>query len=197
MKQQYPQIPVQINHSGRNLAFLIIILVVVCAIAVVAFVFLVPQKASVSSVCGNNVCEGSENCYSCPQDCKCAGANSYCDASQKKCITATCGNGVCEPFESTQNCCNDCGCQSSYQTCNKTSHVCTLPELNISDERVQELATQYYLNKNETVSSFGIISSTIYNGQPAKSIGARIQGDLKVHILYVNANEQVFERVLE
>lgn len=194
MKQQLNQNQIQINHTARNYILISLVILLIGVIAFTIFTFLTPKK---TSVCGNNVCDASENCYDCPQDCKCGSPNSYCSSTQKKCITSQCGNGVCEPFESMQNCCEDCGCSSAYQTCNKTTHMCEIPAANISDDRVKELATQYYANKNETISEFGIISSTVYHNVSAKSIGIKILGDLKVHILYVTVDEQIYEKILQ
>jgi hypothetical protein len=192
MKQQYTQNPIQIGNTLRNYIIIALVVFLIVAIVFTAFTFLTPPKKTV--VCGDNVCDSSENCYDCSQDCKCSGSNSYCDSKQKKCVTSRCGDGVCGPFESMENCCDDCGCSSSYETCNKTTHTCQMPEANISDDRVREIATEYFTNKSETISQFGIISPTVYQDKPAKSIGVKIEGDAAVHLLIVTEGGQVFER---
>ena len=51
--------------------------------------------------CGNGVCEGDgEDCFSCPEDCRCAG---------RDCKNACGGNGVCDKAENARNCPVDCG----------------------------------------------------------------------------------------
>ena len=52
------------------------------------------------AVCGNGICEGgSEDCGSCPDDCRCAGPG----------CSACCGDGICAgPGEKAKNCPVDC-----------------------------------------------------------------------------------------
>lgn len=172
-----------------KLIFLSVFIVAIIGVAIVVYVYFIPKKAS----CGDNVCASSENCYDCPKDCACA-SNSYCDSKSKKCVVPRCGNGICEPGENIVNCCNDCGCSSTYEKCNTTTHVCAVPEVAISDEKVKELATEYFTNMSKTISGFGVISSTIYQGKPAKSIGVILQGDSSSHLIIVTEDYQVLER---
>jgi hypothetical protein len=195
MRKYSIQKQIQLGQA-RNYILIILFSILIIAIAATAFVFFISPK-KVPAVCGDNVCDSSENCYDCSQDCKCSGSNSYCNSTQKKCITSRCGNGVCEPYESMENCCEDCGCSSIYQVCNKTTHKCEIPEANISDQRVRELATEYYTNKSQTISEFGIISLTVYSNKPAKSIGVKLQGDLQLHMLIITEDEQIFEQIFQ
>ena len=176
--------------TGKNFIRIILLIVLIVAIAVTALLFVTPRKAA---VCGDNVCDSLENCVDCPKDCTC-GSNAYCDQVKKKCVSSKCGNGICEPFENMENCCDDCGCSSKYETCNKATHKCEMPIANISDERVKELATEYFADKGKSISTFGLISNTVYQEKPAKSIGIKLQGEMGVHILIVTEDEQVFER---
>jgi len=179
-----------IETVEKNQLRIILLIFLIVAIAVTVFLSFIPRKVA---VCGDNVCDSSENCVDCPKDCKCS-SNAYCDQANKKCVSSKCGNGVCEPFESMENCCNDCGCSSKYETCNKATHKCEMPVANISDWRAKELVTEYFANKNKTISEFGLISDTVYQENPAKSVGVKLQGEVGVHILIVTENEQVFER---
>jgi len=51
-----------------------------------------------SAVCGNGICEKTESCENCPQDCGSCSFN-----------VSVCGNGVCEVGETCENCEIDCG----------------------------------------------------------------------------------------
>jgi len=90
--------------------------------------------------CGDNVCNGSENNSSCPQDCyvgdnRCNTASGEnCSNDPQDCGACICGNGICDGSDTCANCPGDCGscasgCQgggycSSYSTqfvCNKNA----------------------------------------------------------------------------
>jgi hypothetical protein len=90
------------------------------------------EYISGSQVCGDTVCNGTESCYSCPQDCgQCCG-NSQCEASYGEtcsscsadCITSS-GQMCCSGVIYTGNCCSSSNCISP-QVC--TSHACSLPD---------------------------------------------------------------------
>ncbi|MBR9679338.1 MAG: hypothetical protein GON13_03660 [Nanoarchaeota archaeon] len=52
-----------------------------------------------TDVCGNEICEGSENCDNC-----------YVDCCEDNTITVECGNGICEDGEDCGSCSTDCWC---------------------------------------------------------------------------------------
>jgi len=193
MISQYPQYQRQYaEQPKKNYKLYILITVLIISTAVSIYLIFFTEK---TAICGDEICGRSENCFDCPKDCKCK-LGSYCDSTRKDCNAPKCGNKVCEPFESMENCCDDCSCTSKYETCNKTTHICEMPVAQISDERAKELATQYFLNQNKTVEEFGIITSTVYNDKPAKSVGIRLKDEIGVRIIIVTEDGQVFERIV-
>jgi len=56
-----------------------------------------------TSLCGNQVCDNSEDCESCPIDCECA-------------TEVQCGDGVCDDDESCTSCPVDCGICNSFSS---------------------------------------------------------------------------------
>lgn len=144
-----------------------------------------------SLICGNGICEDKEDCYDCPQDCKC-NQGEYCSPSEKNCIKPICGNGNCEPFESSENCCDDCGC-SPNEKCDVNRHICIVSEANISDELVKSLIIEYYKDKGKTVESIDIVGSTFVNNIPAKSASVKIEGIEFKRIVSVTENREVIE----
>lgn len=73
------------------------------------FDHLIPAPA----VCGDNVCQPSEDCASCSADC---GA------------CPVCGDGTCDPDESCESCSTDCGecpvCQPRNAACSSSDECC-------------------------------------------------------------------------
>ena len=68
------------------------------------------------ALCGNNVCEISEDTVNCCTDCGVRFGNEFCQNNTAKEIK--CGDGFCDAVhgEDQTSCCGDCGCLSS-QTC--------------------------------------------------------------------------------
>ena len=67
---------------------------------------IVEKVVTEKAQCGNNICEATENCQICPQDCKCP--EGY-DCINGICIAKPiCGNGICEKGENANNCPEDC-----------------------------------------------------------------------------------------
>jgi hypothetical protein len=66
------------------------------------------------NTCGNGQCDGSENCGTCAQDCKCSNGQT---CQNNACVTpATCGNGKCDGSENCGTCARDCPCPTG-QSC--------------------------------------------------------------------------------
>jgi len=91
--------------------------------------------------CGDGVCKTPENCWNCPEDCRCE-EGEYC-SEDGNCVKPICGNGVCEPFET---CCEDCGCAPN-QYCNRTTHRCEYYKLKVSDDIIAKVAREYLEKK--------------------------------------------------
>lgn len=82
--------------------------------------------------CGNGVCEGGENCVTCPEDCI-SGQGGTCDSCFKGVCNGDChpnkegpecqdcapshccGDGTCEGLETVDNCAIDCACLSDAE----------------------------------------------------------------------------------
>ncbi|MBN2518414.1 MAG: hypothetical protein JXB14_06200 [Candidatus Altiarchaeota archaeon] len=95
---------------------------IIVAATIIAVVMSQPQtQRIVYSTCGNAVCDGGENCQTCPSDCVCVsgrrcelGASS---ADEKGCALY-CGNGQCESGENKCTCPSDCGiCSGAAGDC--------------------------------------------------------------------------------
>lgn len=79
--------------------------------------------------CGDGQCNGlSEDCASCPQDCKCLGQLT-CDFATATCKEQTpCGDGTCNNAqgETCASCPQDCTCQGN-NVCNQSTGQCLPP----------------------------------------------------------------------
>lgn len=80
------------------------------------------KKGAAGPRCGDNTCNGSENCSSCANDCKCS-AGKTCTSGV--CTTASsgpkCGDNTCNGGENCSSCASDCKCATG-KTCQ--SGVC-------------------------------------------------------------------------
>lgn len=82
--------------------------------------------------CGDGTCNGTENCGTCAQDCKCAtGESCQNNACVKDTKPATCGDGRCAGTETCGNCPDDCGCATGQECINNTCQ--TKPADNCGD----------------------------------------------------------------
>jgi len=188
----YPSQPIQ-SQSRVSKKFIYVLAFVAVIAVVVAVVLLMQQKPVAPAECGNGKCESGENCFDCPVDCKCK-TNEYCSEQEKKCILPKCGNGICETFESNQNCCEDCKCQGELETCNKQKQKCEIPTISISNEKVKELATQYYKNKGKNVKDMTEVFDEVYQGKPTKTVGVTIEGEEGIlYSLYITQSEEIIE----
>jgi hypothetical protein len=76
------------------------------------------------TVCSDGVCNGSENCGNCPQDCGACSVcgNGFCEGGEycpEDC--GFCGDMICSGGESCDNCCADCG------VCFGDPRICAMP----------------------------------------------------------------------
>lgn len=146
-------------------------------------------RKPISPLCGNNICESKENCWNCGIDCKCK-TGKYCSFKDKKCIDIVCGNGICEPFEGPENCCLDCKCPFQIFTCSKETKKCELKTMKISDERVIELANQYFENLGKKVEKSEILGLGIAFDELIKKV--RVQtSDGIIEYLGITEKEEI------
>lgn len=125
---------------------------------------------------GNRVCDSGENCFDNPGECKCK-ADEYCFIETKTCSKARCGNQMCETGEYSDNCCDDCGCATpDCEVCNKATHICEIPEANISDAFVIEKVNEFYSDLGYSVSNITVQGSTCTNSQRSKSAAVDVAG---------------------
>ncbi len=113
------------DNSGevKKIHVYIAVVALIVIVAGISLLF-IPGKPA----CGNGVCGPEENCFDCPQDCKCM-KGEYCSPEEKTCVKLTssvCGNSVCESDENCSNCPQDCGPCSSTSVCGNS--VCESDE---------------------------------------------------------------------
>lgn len=164
----------------RKIYFLLILVIAVILVSIVVYSVMKIQKKPV--VCGNDVCESSENKCTCPKDCgECSGAcgtckeyscaNRTCQCTTK---TSCCGNGVCEIGEDEWSCCDDCKCNVEGMACNITSHACATPPSNMTDDEAISIFKTYLIsigkNSSEVTDASYDVSSSVYDGKPAKRV---------------------------
>lgn len=204
MQKQYPSYPYPIQpqfqpqpeEQSDNKKLYLIIGIAVIAILIVGFLVYRSFKQPIAPekpVCGNGKCEENENCYDCAPDCKCK-ANEYCSEDAKKCLVPVCGNDKCEPFESGANCCDDCPCGLSQEVCNEETHECELPQISVSDERVDELARKYFEDQGQVIVSVGEVKPYVYQEKVCKAVEISLEGEEgRIHLIVVTENEEVIE----
>ena len=74
---------------------------------------------SISTTCGNDVCEPGEDSTNCCDDCGCPSGYGCIDNS----CQPVCGDAICQPEENSDTCCTDCGCASGYYCSENTCVV--------------------------------------------------------------------------
>lgn len=134
--------------------------------------------------CGNGICEMSEDCNSCPEDCGCP-AGEYC-SKIGICMPVTCGDEVCSPGEE-DTCCEDCGCPED-KICNKFTQTCQGKPA-ISDERVMEIVNDY-MNKNNIDGTI-TISDVYYKYETVKQVN--INCETYGIVLFINDRGKIVE----
>ena len=138
--------------------------------------------------CGNGKCEPNENCYNCPQDCKCE-EGEYCSFEVKKCVKPKCGNGKCEPFESPENCCVDCKCTIPGEICDPETLRCKMKEINLSDERAIEILKNYLKSLKKEVEEIEVVG--LFAG--GKKLKVKLKGEEWYRWFLITEREEVIE----
>jgi len=188
---QYPSYPQRPQQNPQNKKFLYILIFAILIVAVVIATLLLRPMSGLSVKCGDGSCDEKENCNNCADDCTCK-TGEYCSA-ENKCVKPVCGNNKCEAGESNLNCCNDCKCELKQEKCNPIKHGCELPEIKVSDERVKELVTDYFVSKGKQVASISSIESGMYNNEIVKRCVVKLVGDDRSLGVVVTAAEKVVE----
>lgn len=173
--------------QGKGINIRNLFILVICITALIAGYILLPK-----AVCGNEVCERNENCFTCKEDCKCP-VGQYCSEEFKACVEPTCGNGVCELFETPDECCIDCECYGRGEICNITTNKCEVKEVKISDERVRELVIDYFSGQNKNVTSMEIIGPLVWESNIGKEVMVHIEDQAWFSLVLVTDEEKVIE----
>lgn len=164
----------------------------VIAIVAIALVFGFAFIGIPRAECGNNICEKGEDCFSCFKDCPCP-EGQYCSLELKLCVSPTCGNNECEYFE--KDCCIDCGCTGG-EVCNIALNKCEEKEFTISDERIQELVTEYFAGQGKEVESIEIGDLTTWENKVGKNVMVFIKDQDWFSSVIVTEDEEVVDVTL-
>jgi len=143
-----------------------IIPVIIVLAAIIGFFYLTNAQNVSSAICGNKICEVSEDCNSCQVDCGCK-QNQYCSLNGL-CRANVCGDGICSEQEKTSaKCCEDCNC-SSVQICNKFTQQCQ-EKTTITKTQINNIVNTYLMNKsiNGTITK---IIDTYYANDTVKQV---------------------------
>jgi len=125
-----------------------------------------PKTTKEANVCGNKICEVSEDCNNCPSDCGCK-PNEYC-SSTGICRANVCGDGICSEQErQAATCCEDCGCPSD-KVCNKFTQQCQ-EKTTITETQINNIVKTYLLNKSINGTVVQIVD-TYYANQTVKQV---------------------------
>ena len=134
--------------------------------------------------CGNGICEMSEDCNTCPEDCDCP-AGEYC-SKIGICMPVTCGDEVCSLGEE-DTCCEDCGCPED-KICNTLTQTCQEKPA-ISNEKVMEIVNDY-MNKNNIDGTI-TISDVYYKYETVKQVN--INCEIYGIVLFINDKGEIVE----
>lgn len=174
----------------RNILLISVVLIVI--IVILTFGYLSLPKGP---ICGNGVCELSEDCNSCEKDCGCK-AEEYCDGTGI-CRKEVCGDDVCSAKENaTKACCVDCGCLLG-EVCNKFTNLCQ-KEAKISETEIERIVNDY-LTKNNITGKIKGISDTYYQNQTIKQVTVDCRPESATYlcaiILYIDESGTILEAV--
>ena len=143
-------------------------------------------------VCGDGICGQTENCWDCPQDCKCA-VGEYCSSEEKKCLKPVCGNQKCEIFENSANCCIDCPCEISYTKCNNETKACETPSMAIGDEEIKKIVSDYYGKKSMQTETITPKDVYVWGGKVGRKTEVKLAGDSSLKYVLVTDAKEVIE----
>jgi hypothetical protein len=142
-------------------------------------------------VCGDGICSQAENCWDCPQDCKCA-EGAYCSHEEMKCVLPVCGNGKCEIYENSANCCIDCPCELADTTCNNATKMCETPPFGLGDDAVRQAVLDYYAQKSMTVENITLQEVRVWV-KTGRVVQVKLQGQSDLKFLLVTETKEVIE----
>lgn len=146
------------------------------------------------NTCGNGVCELSEGCGTCQQDCGCK-AKEYCEAKSEICKPIICGNRILEPGETSENCCSDAGCSAGL-ICNENLQKC-IEKVSLDENAIKKIVQDYLIEKNfdGTLTS---INDVYYENQQAKKITLSCQFDSDYPcsiIIYIDQQGKIIQTI--
>ena len=119
-----------------------------------------------TAICGNKICEVTEDCNSCQTDCGCK-INEYCSPSGL-CRVNVCGDEICsEQEKQASSCCEDCGCPSD-KVCNKFTQQCQ-QKTTISESQINDIAKTYLASKSINGTIVKIVD-TYYANETVKQV---------------------------
>jgi hypothetical protein len=120
MIRQYQQAEQEYVLS-KKFFYLLFLVISIIIIVFIVYTILRPSKV----VCGDNICDTTENQQTCCLDCGCpAGKECY----NNVCVALSrCGNGICEVEENCYDCPKDCKCKTN-EYCSKETKECMLPQ---------------------------------------------------------------------
>lgn len=148
---------------------------------------------SFSPECGDSKRDKSENCWSCPKDCKCVGEE-YCSEEEHACVLSDCGNGIWEPYETWQNCCEDTGC-IGLELCDSETHSCRLPDIGITDEDAIRFAEDFAADElNQPEIEIYRVLDAEYGGEVVKFVDYMIPeegGIFRIAVFETGSTEEV------
>jgi len=175
----------------RKLLLLVIVVVIVFA----GCVQQAPKSFKEVNFCGDGICGVTEDCRTCPQDCRCK-PGEYCSETGI-CRVNVCGDGICSPLENqTQSCCEDCGCPSD-KICNKVTQTCQ-EKPTISDEDVIKIV-ENYMKENNITGKITSIIDTYYKNETLKQVSIDCKSKELPYpcsiILYINNDGRIVEEV--